>query len=185
MPPPKRASATARWSSSSGINMGINADGLQLLGGNSVVRGLAISHAQRDGIRISGPRGTNVLEGNYLGADFPATGGGQHWRRGDYLPVRRQCGGRDQCRPAQHHFGRQLVWRLLGGRSGPEQSRIRELYRGGTVEKPPVEQSHGRGADFRRAGQFHWRTRGGQCHFRQRRQRSFHLQRGQYGQRHQ
>ncbi len=54
----------------------VSGDGLQILGGNSVVRGLAITHCKRNGIRITGPRGTNLIAGNYLGLTAGGTAGG-------------------------------------------------------------------------------------------------------------
>ena len=55
-----------------GTSAGSNANGLLILGGNSLVRGLVINRFQRSGIRIEGA-GTNVIEGNYLGTDVNGT----------------------------------------------------------------------------------------------------------------
>src|SRR4029434_11082707 len=52
-----------------GINAGTDANGLLILGGNSLVRGLVINRFKRSGIAIEG-NGTNVIEGNYLGTDI-------------------------------------------------------------------------------------------------------------------
>ena len=56
-----------------GTGLGANADGLQLLAGACAVRGLAIYRCKRDGIRIQGPGGTNIIQGNYLGTDTTGT----------------------------------------------------------------------------------------------------------------
>src|SRR5207244_9028751 len=55
-----------------GASAGPNANGLLILGGNSLVRGLVINRFQRSGIRIEG-LGTNTIEGNYLGTDVYGT----------------------------------------------------------------------------------------------------------------
>ncbi len=55
-----------------GASMPAESDGLLITGGASVIRGLAINHCKRDGIRIQGPGG-NSIEGNYLGTDPSGT----------------------------------------------------------------------------------------------------------------
>src|SRR6185503_4219504 len=55
-----------------GIAAGPEANGLLILGGNSVVRGLVINRFSLSGIRIEG-LGMNVVEGNYLGTDVNGT----------------------------------------------------------------------------------------------------------------
>lgn len=56
-----------------GSKIGSNGDGLQLTGGSSTIRGLAIFRCKRDGIRVQGPSGTNVIRGNFLGTDYSGT----------------------------------------------------------------------------------------------------------------
>ncbi len=46
--------------------------GFYLLGGNSVIRGLAVNSFTEDGIRIEGA-GTNVIQANYVGTDLSGT----------------------------------------------------------------------------------------------------------------
>jgi len=50
-----------------GSSAGANS-GLRLLGGNSLIRGLAINRFSLDAIQVEGP-GTNVLQANYVGTD--------------------------------------------------------------------------------------------------------------------
>jgi len=50
-----------------GVSAGANS-GFRLLGGNSIIRGLAINRFLADGIRIEGV-GTNVVQANFIGTD--------------------------------------------------------------------------------------------------------------------
>ena len=55
----------------SGTSAGPNSS-FRLLGGNSLIRGLAINRFPQDGIRIEGP-GTNVIQANQIGTDPAGT----------------------------------------------------------------------------------------------------------------
>jgi len=55
-----------------GASAGNNA-GLRLLAGNTTVRGLVINRCGAEGISVLGPPGTNVIAGNYIGADLSGT----------------------------------------------------------------------------------------------------------------
>ena len=55
-----------------GNRAGTGANGLLLLGGNCVVRGLAINRYAQSGIRIEG-YGTNVIQGTFIGTDASGT----------------------------------------------------------------------------------------------------------------
>src|SRR5207249_5045234 len=67
-----------------GASAGPNANGLLILGGNSLVRGLVINRFQRSGIRIEG-LGTNIIEGNYLGTDVYGTNYAANGAGGVYI----------------------------------------------------------------------------------------------------
>lgn len=54
-----------------GTSAGQNS-GLRLLGGNSLIRGLAINRFSQDAIHIEGP-GTNVIQANFIGTDPAGT----------------------------------------------------------------------------------------------------------------
>jgi len=56
-----------------GLNIASGNDGLMVTAGGCTIRGLAINRCPRDGIRLSGPNGTNVIQGNYLGTDATGT----------------------------------------------------------------------------------------------------------------
>jgi len=56
-----------------GSNIGANNDGLLATAGGCTIRGLAINRCPRDGIRLQGPGGTNVIQGNFLGTDVTGT----------------------------------------------------------------------------------------------------------------
>ena len=47
--------------------------GLDLIGGNSTVKGLVINRFRNDGILIAGPKGGDIIEGNYIGTDTTGT----------------------------------------------------------------------------------------------------------------
>ncbi len=56
-----------------GSAIGSGNDGLMVTAGGSTIRGLAINGCPRDGIRLQGPAGTNVIQGNFLGTDATGT----------------------------------------------------------------------------------------------------------------
>ncbi|MCI0745849.1 MAG: immunoglobulin domain-containing protein [Verrucomicrobia subdivision 3 bacterium] len=68
----------------SGISAGPEANGLLILGGNSVVRYLVINRFQLSGIRIEGA-GTNVVEANYLGTDVNGMNNAPNGEGGIYV----------------------------------------------------------------------------------------------------
>ena len=52
-----------------GLFAGAGADGLTLNAGSSIVRSLAISSFDQDGIRLSNSSNANIVEGNFIGTD--------------------------------------------------------------------------------------------------------------------
>ena len=67
-----------------GISAGPDVNGLLILGGNTVVRGLVINRFTLSGIRIEG-NGMNVVEGNYLGTDVNGTNFAGNGEGGAYI----------------------------------------------------------------------------------------------------
>src|SRR5262245_40790395 len=67
-----------------GVSAGLDVNGLLILGGNSVVRGLVINRFTLSGIRIEG-NGMNVVEGNYLGTDVNGTNFAGNGEGGVYI----------------------------------------------------------------------------------------------------
>jgi len=57
-----------------GTNAGADADGLNITGGSSVVKGLVINRFDDEGIELS-TNGGNTIEGNYIGTDVNGTAG--------------------------------------------------------------------------------------------------------------
>lgn len=55
-----------------GANAGANADGLRILAGNSIVRGLVINRFSDDGISVNDGDG-NLIAGNFIGTDATGT----------------------------------------------------------------------------------------------------------------
>ena len=56
-----------------GASIAAGTDGITISSGGTTLRDLAVNRCARDAIRILGPNGTNVIQGNFLGTDPTGT----------------------------------------------------------------------------------------------------------------